>query len=231
MVARDGEFFTEWVFSLYANPHTATTASGLGIEQGRTDGAYGPIAAMPAVRPPGPHDARIGVVGGSKSLDGRKVALQITACDAESRREIAIGADAAVEFERRDDFGPDRANSFAEFGEHIGDPDRRDKTHVDGNLGKLGAFVTHRQNWAIEGLQHGTKARVERLGGIRATDDVALGPSRALYCTSEDQRFDLIVSALRRRRRQSAGKARGHLAKDDQYGVLDQAPGRPCRSV
>src|SRR5262249_62367090 len=65
-----------------------------------------PVAAMTAVGDEGPDDARVGAGLLRYPLDGREIALEIAAGDAQPGREISALPDAGVELERRYDLAP-----------------------------------------------------------------------------------------------------------------------------
>ena len=102
--------------------------------------------------------------------------------------------------------------------QRIGNGHRGHETAVDRDFCKLRTLVAHGQDRTAKG----TKQRRERLGqgfgGIRAPDHVALRACRPLDRASKHQGLDLIEQTLRRKR-QTAGEARRHLAQHDHQTV------------
>ena len=68
--------------------------------------------------------AGVGAVRLRRCADGREVALEVAAGDAQAGREIGVLPDAPVELERRHDLAPVGADALAQFRQRIGDADR-----------------------------------------------------------------------------------------------------------
>src|SRR3546814_5752107 len=86
------------------------------IEHPCLERAGRPALAPPRVRHPGLDDAGVGAVRRTEAPDGRQVALQVAAGDAEAGREVAVGADPPVQLQRRRDLRPVGTDMLAEFG-------------------------------------------------------------------------------------------------------------------
>src|ERR1700704_648537 len=121
-----------------------------------------PIPSMPAVAQPRGDQPRFSAMGVGQALYRGKIALEIAAGDAEAWRKIGIGTDAAVELQRRSDFRPVAADSFAQFRQCVADRDRGNETAIDRDLRQFRAFVAHGQDWAAECIEHGAEAWIER---------------------------------------------------------------------
>src|SRR5262245_32808787 len=174
-----------------------------------------PVAAMAAVGNEGLNDARLGAGLLRQPRDGGEMALEITAGNAQPGREIGALPDAGVELERRYDLAPVGPDALGKFRQRIGDRDRGDQTAIDRDLGELGAFVSHRQDRTAERAEQRREGFGQRLGWIRAADDISLGSGRALDRAAEHQRLDLVEQPLRRHW-QTAGEPRRNLTQHDE---------------
>src|SRR5215470_16947048 len=86
-----------------------------------------PVSAMATVGNKGVDDARLGTGLLREPRDGREIALEIAAGNAETGREISALPDAGVELERRYDLAPIRADALGKFRQRIGDRYRGDQ--------------------------------------------------------------------------------------------------------
>src|SRR5215475_1912723 len=170
-----------------------------------------PVAAMAAVGNEGVDDARLGAGLLRQPRDGREIALEIAAGNAQAGREIGALPDAGVELERRYDLAPIGADALGKFRQRIGDRYRGDQAAINRNLGELGAFVSHRQNRTAEGAKDCGEGFRQRLRRIGAADDIALGSRRALDRASKHERLDLVEEPLGGQG-QRAGETRRNLA-------------------
>ncbi len=223
----------EWMQSLYQS-HRRRVLHGVGVflvgqsqhcdhgvldavEHRRMQGPQRPVAAITAVVLPGAHhpDGRSQLI--AQVVESGEIALEVAAGNAHSGTDIGIGANAAVEPQRRNDFAIISADIFAQLGDGIGAADLCDQNHVDRNLTEFRAFVAHRQNRAFKRRKISRQRGRQRHGRIGTSDDEPFGIHGALDGAAEDQRFDLIV-ARGQRALQAASKARRHLAEDHQHG-------------
>ena len=122
-----------------------------------------------------------------------------------------MSSDPGVELERGHDLAPIRADALREPRQRIGNGHGGDETAVDRDFCKLRALVAHGQDRTAEGTKQRRERLGEGLGGIRAPDHVALGAGSPLDRASKHQGLDLIEQTFRRKR-QTAGEARRHLA-------------------
>src|SRR5215831_17462469 len=186
-----------------------------------------PVAAMAAVGNEGLDDARLGAGLLRQSRDGREIALEIAAGDAQPGREIGALPDAGVELERRYDFAPVGANALGKFRQRIGDRYRGDQTAIDRDLGELRAFVSHRQDRTAERTEHRREGLGQRLGRIGAADDIPLRSGRALDRAAEHQRLDLVEQPLGRQW-QTAGEPWWNLTQHDEQRARGERRHYPC---
>ena len=94
---------------------------GLVVEQLRVEHAQRPVAPMLAVANEGRHHAGLDALLGGEPEHGGEVTLEISAGQAESRRQIRVSADAPVETERRRDLGPVGPHALRKLGEAVRD--------------------------------------------------------------------------------------------------------------
>src|SRR5262245_15152731 len=185
-----------------------------------------PVAAMAAVDNEGLDDACLGAGLLRQPRDGREIALEIAAGDAQAGREIGALPDAGVELERRYDLAPVGTHALGKFRQRIGDRYRGDQTAIDRDLGELGAFVSHRQDRTAEGAEQCGEGLGQRLLWISAADDKSLGSGRALDGAAEYQRLDLVEQPLGRHW-QAAGEPRRNLTQRGEQRARRERRGDP----
>ena len=98
-----------------------TVACGDLRQQRLVQGANGPVLAVQAVADEGLDQPGFGPEFLGEANDRREIALEIAAGKPEAGRQIGIGADPAVELERRRDLRPVGADPLAQLGERVGD--------------------------------------------------------------------------------------------------------------
>src|SRR5436190_16011047 len=79
-----------------------------------------------------------------------QIALEISACNAQARRQVRVLPDTRIQAQSWDDLRPIRANIFTKLGERVRSRDRRDEEKVDRDFCELGALVAHLKNWTAE---------------------------------------------------------------------------------
>src|SRR5262249_4332257 len=109
-----------------------------------------PISPIPAIAQSGGDQTAFSTGGFGEALYRSEIPFQIPARYPEPRCERSVSSDASVEPERRRDLGPVCANPLAQFGKGIAHGDRSHETAVDGNFGKLRAFIAHGKDRAVE---------------------------------------------------------------------------------
>ena len=121
MVAIEGEFFSErGVLLVGEAPDRNGRARILG-EHRLADGTNCPVSPVLAVRDPGLHHARIAADFVREADHGRQITLEVSTGDAQTWREIRVGAYAAIEFQCRHDFRPIGIYSLAKLRQRVGD--------------------------------------------------------------------------------------------------------------